>query len=1574
MRRALRIIRKLGLGLLLLVVVVVGGALIFIHTNTGREVVRDKLEAQLKNTFTGDVRVGKLEGSPFGTYVLREVVIDGPDGQPAVEIGKLSVSLELAGLVRQHAVITKLVVEDASVHAKRMPDGSLSLAHLMRPGPKSAWTVSIRDLAVHRSSFELVDEQPVHLDNIEIDGGLDMAGDVLGASASLSATWKERAVPLRAVLSVKKTAEGIEVPAIAAFAGDVSLHAASVRVNDAGFGGTGVVRATQKAVAALAPEVQLPADVEMGFEATAPATSSDPSHVKLAGTLGGDKITGDLDIWIEAKRIAGALSAPDLHLAKLTGGKVAARGGGSVELDMRMADAQLPIGRFSVNAQGVYQDFPRTSLVISGSSDGDSVRGAVEATNPGLAANVAGELAFAGERITLTSATVTARSSNLAAASGKTVPLRGTLAVDLAAHGQLRPKPILAVAGTIDGKKIAVLPQKRGEPSPLKLETLAIKIDGKRLPEKPYGRFELIARDLQGPQFAMRELTLKAADRADGAIQATLRTYAKRDPWLFEADALIRPGKVTTVDLQRHLVRAGAGTEWRGTSGRVTIAQDRIELRDLATASKDGALALAGSYQRTGRRAGDITAKLDATTLALANIDPKYTGTVDAHVDMTRTGGVVRAEADVKAHDISIVPPRPKTVPKAAVLATAPSQATPPRKPAAVPRTADGTPVDGKSKIAANNGQGIPLAPPVKTGDKPPAKQADIPSRSVTAAAKVEPRAGQAPAGVPAGADSAGTAAERERRAPGFDATAKIKIDGSHAAIDAMLLAGTGNASLAVEIDGPAQITEAAAWRRAGREVIKTATIRLRKFQLGPAMKTVGIIGEYGGTVDGVLSFAGTPTGELRLRGLMAPELRGLGAVNADLRLAARGDELLPTITARLDRIGSIQAAAEIQPPERLFDPKAWQALGRGVVRHATVKARDLAIDPGRLEQLGIVATARGRVSFDVDVIPERAKLDVLARDLRGSPVSDPIDAELHAVIGRTTDAAFEVKLDGQSMFEATAAIPVSFDQLIKTPNQLRGLPLSGSGRLDIAANRLLGVFGRREITGGQIDGSVLISGTVGAPTAVATIVGTNIDVPPGPGGKPVQRVERIAIDLVWENNRGALIIEGKQQQGRLLLAANASPGALDQGTMTLSAKGFDLLPVLAFAPGPAGGAAGTLDAELKIKGFDPKTMQVAGTMKLREGRIPLAPNVGTLRRAAVDLSIKDRIITVALDGRLGGGTVRANGSASLDGGLPSGGEIAMRLRDVSPIGVVEPIVDADVTIKLRREDLKWLADIDVRGGKVVVPKRRGEALAPAGAPPDMVFVTGERMTRRPMEKASPEKPTLVANITIAATKVESEELRGIIRGKLQVTADANAIGMLGSIEADRGDLDLFGRRYRVERAGVRFDGGIDPILDIELVYDFPEVTTITEVRGRLSKPKLIMRSNPGTYSQGQLLGFLLGGEPTGEPGDARDRATSAGTSFVANQIGGYVKKALPIDIDVLRYEAATASSSAAITVGTWLRHGLFLAYRQRLEARPDENSGEGELEYWLSRRVVIEAVVGDRNKDSVDLLWRKRY
>jgi hypothetical protein len=76
----------------------------------------------------------------------------------------------------------------------------------------------------------------------------------------------------------------------------------------------------------------------------------------------------------------------------------------------------------------------------------------------------------------------------------------------------------------------------------------------------------------------------------------------------------------------------------------------------------------------------------------------------------------------------------------------------------------------------------------------------------------------------------------------------------------------------------------------------------------------------------------------------------------------------------------------------------------------------------------------------------------------------------------------------------------------------------------------------------------------------------------------------------------------------------------------------------------------------------------------------------------------------------------------------------------------------------------------------------------------------------------------------------------------------------------------------------------------------------------------------------------------------------------------------------VLKYEAATAANSAAVTVGTWLTHELFVAFRQRFTARVDENASEGEVEYWLKPRLSVQGVAGDRGYNALDLLWRRRW
>ena len=111
MRRVWKWTKRIVLGFVGLVVITVATLLIVIHTDWGRDKVRGIVEDQLSNTFTGGVTIGKLEGSPFGELVARDVTINAADGRPAFKVAALHVKLHLWPLVHKHAHIDELVAQ-----------------------------------------------------------------------------------------------------------------------------------------------------------------------------------------------------------------------------------------------------------------------------------------------------------------------------------------------------------------------------------------------------------------------------------------------------------------------------------------------------------------------------------------------------------------------------------------------------------------------------------------------------------------------------------------------------------------------------------------------------------------------------------------------------------------------------------------------------------------------------------------------------------------------------------------------------------------------------------------------------------------------------------------------------------------------------------------------------------------------------------------------------------------------------------------------------------------------------------------------------------------------------------------------------------------------------------------------------------------------------------------------------------------------------------------------------------------------------------------------------------------------
>ena len=1498
--RGRRWIKRIAIGLVAVFALAIAAGAIVTHTRWGRGLVRAQVEHQLAQTFVGGATLGGIEGNPFGELTLYDLVINGPDRRPAITVKKLVVEVGVLPLLSHQARVLAAHADGVDVDLRRDASGELEIKHLTRPGPPSAWSVQLPAVTVRHGHLRIdTGSEVMNFDDLAIDGWAKLPhGGPLDASLGVIGTWRERGAAALALHTVLHSDdEGLVVPALSARAGQVSVTGADLKVLKVAAGvapgrpdeparlpmisGTLTVDAAAAEVARLFPGVRLPGDIAVHVSAVR-APGQPWTALAIAGRLDDAPIrmngTADLD----GRRARGELSTGTLDITKLSGGKVAGRGAANAVFDVQAGAANaLPTASATIHGWAAVADVPRTALDITLSSGGERAQARIDAHGEGVRAELAAGVRIAGQHIAIESATLHATTSDPARASGGKAPVHGMLNIDLKASGAVRPAPSLAVRGTIEGRRLRM--------QDLSVAALHVTVDAQRLPNRPLGTAHVQLVDLVRREMQLGELTVDATDRSDGKIAVAVRSKPKQNPWLADVDAVVTPpggagpGRVA-IDLVRHHIRAGNGKDWTGHTGRLEISAERIALSDFTSAGQVGKLAISGSYERAGRRRGDITANVDVQSLSLDTLQRDYHGKLDAHVAATRRDGAWQGEAQLDGSGIEIDPSTPR--------------------------------LDTHAHVALHGRQ--------------------------------------------------------------------LTVRGDAAS------SGLGSVQLALDVQTPppAAIANPAAWKKLDRDAIRTAEVTLRDIEIRRAAELAGLAGEYAGRINGNLKLeASTIAGRIEATRVVTPSSRGLVA-NAVLELSqTTPTDLKPRLTITATDIGNLTAQADLEVPERWLDPVAWQRLGRGALHSANLRAEDIAIDPAMLDRLGIVTELHGTIGVAVDIgaAGRTAEATVDVAQLRGGPINQPVDLRLTTALGdRATTASFTAASKGGRLVELTGKMPLSLADLIdrysearRDPAALRNTPLTATAKLaSVDAARLLAVFGRSEVTSGQLDGTVELAGTLARPTVTAQLVATQLKVPPGPRGKPVRTVERLAITGGWDGETAKLDIDGVESDGGTLkLAAVARPDALGDGTLTIKATRFDLVPVLVFAPGPAGGAAGELDADVKLTGLDPRTTQIAGELHMREARIPVAPAVGTLRSAKIDLAVADRALQIAVDGKLGAGTVKVTGSAALDGASPNGGKAKITLRKVSPIGTVEPQITADISASLTRERNLWRADLVVDRASVDVPSDRGEKLKPVGAPTDMYFANGERVTRRPMAQEEPVNPIFDITINLHSTRVESKEFRGDVRGRIEIRADGESVSLTGGIEAERGDLDLFGQRYYVERAGVNFDGSTDPLLDIRITHDFPDVTTVTVVHGRLSAPELMMSSDPGTYSQGQLLGFLLGGQPGGDPtGSSADRATSAGESYVANEIGGYVRKALPINLDVLRYEAATSSTSAAVIVGTWLSDALFLAYRQRLSARPDENTGEGEIEYWLTKRLVIEATAGNRNVDGLDLLWRKRY
>ncbi len=811
------------------------------------------------------------------------------------------------------------------------------------------------------------------------------------------------------------------------------------------------------------------------------------------------------------------------------------------------------------------------------------------------------------------------------------------------------------------------------------------------------------------------------------------------------------------------------------------------------------------------------------------------------------------------------------------------------------------------------------------------------------------------------------------RAVPPIDGEARITLAGRRVKVDVSgRNPSLGGGHVALEVDGLRDVTDLDEWKAVSRGDLKVVTIDLDHLDAAVLSN-----GRSGGIIDGKLELRdGEPSGGLRIRGVPTPA----GLADGDLGLALTDPGFVDVkANARIGAIGRADLGVRIEISPHPFDPATWKRLGTGVIAQATATAKDVVIGPALFGAFGVQAPYRGRATGELVASPGltaiHASLDV--RDLQGGLIRRGIDAHLEGdVDANGTRGQLRVTANQQALLDVTEArTPVTLERWLAAPRSAQAAPVAAKAVIpSIDARELLAIVGRADLASGTLAGSVTVGGTLRTPTANAELSIRDVKVKQPIAGKVVPTLTALRVGASWGGATGTLTMTGNESNtGELRIELRGRPDQLASVFGTVDVEHFELSPIAAFLPGALVGASGQLDAALTVRGLDASLGIVRGDVRLTAGRIPLAPKLGTLRNTDARLTIADTGITAKLDGKLGAGAIHLDASSGLDGVTTI---LRGKVTKVSPIGALQPVINASIDGTLQRAGTRWTGTLHVTNASVLVPEQTGTKLLDAAEPADLIFVDVGVPPPPPVARA-PEHPFVIADVTIDSSPIEIPDFGVHASASGSVTVSVGeTIGMDGEIVLERGDADIFGHRYALELGQVLFDGSIDPEFNVKLVHEFPDVTMYVRLYGRASNPQAPeFTSNPGIYTSSQLLGFFLGGEPGGDPSkQTREAATGATSSLLSTALGKRIKKYLPFDLQVLRCNSGGGQITASCTGGTWLTRKLFLSYKRKINARPDESKGDIQLEYDWTRNWSIEATGGDLNYYGGDLLWRKRW
>ena len=248
-------------------------------------------------------------------------------------------------------------------------------------------------------------------------------------------------------------------------------------------------------------------------------------------------------------------------------------------------------------------------------------------------------------------------------------------------------------------------------------------------------------------------------------------------------------------------------------------------------------------------------------------------------------------------------------------------------------------------------------------------------------------------------------------------------------------------------------------------------------------------------------------------------------------------------------------------------------------------------------------------------------------------------------------------------------------------------------------------------------------------------------------------------------------------------------------------------------------------------------------------------------------------------------------------------------------------------------------------------------------------------ITKKDKEKKA-RKDNFLQNtfIDVAVISPEANYKTRDIDLKFTVDLKANkqfgqTLRMLGKIKDIRGQVIQTPKVFQVVDSTIAFRGGkeINPLLDLIVDYELPEILITISIHGNAKRPKLTFSSNPPLPKK-DILSYLFFGVSTASLAEGKGSLGREAELFIMNQAAGDL--AYEVGLDRVSIKDDGTGEGYAVQVGKKMSDNSMVII---------ENSKEGNsliLEYEVNKNIKVE--VGHHQKtvpsQSIDVYFRKRF